>query len=531
MTEIPHFSYDEIPYPSLSYSQTHPDRLATLAHLLGMEPAPVETCRLLALGCAGGGNIIPMAYALPNSEFVGIDISERQIEHGQEVISALTLENIQLEARDITTITSEYGEFDYIIAHGVYSWTPPDVRDHLLRVCKENLAPNGVAYVSYNTFPGWHMMSIIRDAMLYHTRTINEPNERATQARAMIDFLAEFVSTENEPYGNFLTSYVEFLRDELKGRAGRGDAFLLHDELETINEPIYFHQFVEHAEEHNLQYLVEAEFPSVFPENFSPEVRQALSQVADDLIEVEQYMDFLRNRMFRQTLLCHDTIDVQRSLSPERVRDLYIASWADPVSDEPNIRGDTVEQFRSPDGAVLSTDHPVSKAAVVYLNEIYPRAVPFDDLLTAARERVDARKEDLPQDAYVLAANMLRAFGYSTQLAELHSFVPAALAPEPGERPTASTIARIQARDDVFVTTLWHQRLRLDDFERSLIQLLDGAHDEPALVAEMMALVEQGVLSVQKEDGTLNSEQIRDFLEDEVARNVRTLAQAAVLVE
>lgn len=147
-------SYDELPYPSLSYAPTHPDRLATLATLLGMDPAPVGQCRVLALGCAGAGNIIPMAYVLPDAEFVGIDASARQIKRGQTVVEALRLDNISLEHLDIQDITPGLGEFNYIIAHGVYSWVPSEVQDSLLRVCKENLASNGVAYVSYNTYPG-----------------------------------------------------------------------------------------------------------------------------------------------------------------------------------------------------------------------------------------------------------------------------------------------------------------------------------------------------------------------------------------
>lgn len=72
-------SYDEVPYESYPFAQTHPDRLATVATLLGLRPAPVEQCRVLELGCAGGGNLIPMALTLPESTFVGIDLSARQI--------------------------------------------------------------------------------------------------------------------------------------------------------------------------------------------------------------------------------------------------------------------------------------------------------------------------------------------------------------------------------------------------------------------------------------------------------------------
>ncbi|MBI1879375.1 MAG: class I SAM-dependent methyltransferase [Chloroflexi bacterium] len=111
--------YDQIPYPSLSFSWSHPSHLATLAVLVGMQPAPVERCRVLELGCAGGGNLIPMAYSLPDSEFIGIDLSARQIAEGQEMVAALGLRNVSLKQTNILGIASDFGRFDYIIAHGI----------------------------------------------------------------------------------------------------------------------------------------------------------------------------------------------------------------------------------------------------------------------------------------------------------------------------------------------------------------------------------------------------------------------------
>jgi len=136
-------SYDQTPYPNLSYSQSHPDRLATVATLLGMSPAAVERCRVLELGCAGGGNLIPMAYGLPESQFVGIDISARQIAEGQSVVAALGLKNITFKQMDIMEIGADLGQFDYIIAHGVYSWVPPRCRTSSCSSAGRTWSPTG----------------------------------------------------------------------------------------------------------------------------------------------------------------------------------------------------------------------------------------------------------------------------------------------------------------------------------------------------------------------------------------------------
>src|SRR5262245_39050357 len=149
------YSYDEVPYASHPFAQTHPDRLATIATLFGMRPQAVEQCRVLELGCAAGGNLIPMAVTYPESHFVGVDLSGREIAEGQRAIETLRLKNIQLAQRDIRDLGDELGRFDYVICHGVYSWVSADVRDKILDLCARLLAPQGVAYVSYNTYPGW----------------------------------------------------------------------------------------------------------------------------------------------------------------------------------------------------------------------------------------------------------------------------------------------------------------------------------------------------------------------------------------
>ena len=94
-----------------------------------MNPPPIDNCRVLEIGCASGGNLIPMAVTLPNSYFVGIDFAERQIADGQQVVAALGLTNVRLLAEDVLQITADFGQFDYIIAHGIYSWVPPEVRE------------------------------------------------------------------------------------------------------------------------------------------------------------------------------------------------------------------------------------------------------------------------------------------------------------------------------------------------------------------------------------------------------------------
>jgi cyclopropane fatty-acyl-phospholipid synthase-like methyltransferase len=150
-------SYDEVPYSSYPYARTQPDRLCTLGRLFGLVPAEPSQCRVLELGCASGGNLVPMAERAPESRFVGVDLSARQIADGQRMIDALGLSNVELRHGDIAAVDASWGEFDYVICHGVYSWVPPHVQERILAICSEQLAPRGIGYVSYNTYPGWHV--------------------------------------------------------------------------------------------------------------------------------------------------------------------------------------------------------------------------------------------------------------------------------------------------------------------------------------------------------------------------------------
>ncbi len=532
--------YDEVPYPNYAYSYTHPDTLATLATLLSLTPAPVDRCRVLELGCASGGNLIPMAQTLPDSEFVGLDYSGQQIAVGRAAISALDLCNITLKQLDIRDIaTHEPGEFDYIIVHGIFSWVPPEVQAAIFETCRRNLAPNGVAYVSYNTYPGWHMLGAIREMMLYHTRDVTEPTMKAAQARALLDFLVESIpaddgpSKTSNPHGSLLNAYGGFLQLEMSRLKTNTDNYLLHDELEDVNDPIYFYQFAERAARHDLQYLTEVDFSTVLPISFPPDVSANLFKLARDVIEMEQYMDFLRNRTFRKTLLVHADVTVNRTLRPDRLMNLHIASRAQAVSEQPDLTSLGVEKFRSADGATLSVDQPVTKVAMTHLRSIWPQAIHFNDLLAASRAQLglDPSPDRSAMDAQALAANLLKAYAYSGNLVELHVH-PARFTTEVSARPVASPWARLQADEPGQITNLRHERVELDEMARFLLRHLDGTRDRAALFDIVAKPLREGRLVVRQDDQPVEDPtQAEAILTEELATNLRWLAQAALLIE
>ncbi|MGE5612558.1 MAG: methyltransferase regulatory domain-containing protein [Bacillota bacterium] len=518
-------AYDEVPYESHPYAQSRPERLATIATLFGMQPCPVDRCRVLELGCSSGGNIIPLAELYPNSQIVGIDASSRQIADGQKVLEKLGLANLRLETRNILDISPDFGQFDYIIAHGIFTWVPRNVQDKMLAICRDNLAPNGVAYISYNTYPGWHMRGIIRDMMNYRARMFDKPSDRVHHARALIDFLAQSVPAENNAFGLLLRSEAKILHN-------KAEYYLLHEHLEGINEPLYFHEFISQANEAKLQYLGEADFGAMCLQNFAPQIQKAIQSLSSDLVQIEQYMDFVRNRMFRQTLLCHAEAALERSISSNRVATMYVAADIKPENPIDDIRSTARTSFRGRTGTTATND-PLLKAALVHLGQIWPQPISFGELLATASSKINSESVVISPgtatpEAKRLADLIIR--GYAGNMMDL-SIQPPAFTTTVPDRPTASRHARLQAEASNTVTDLRHQYVSLGDLQRQVLPLLDGTNDRKGLLEKIVDQAIKGSIAVHENGQRVTDRsRLQVVLEKPLETTLMQLARSALLM-
>jgi len=513
-------TYDEMPYPSLAHVQTHSDRLATIAALFGLQTAPVEKCRVLELGCGDGTNLISMAYGLPNSEFVGIDAAGRAIAEGNEMIRDLSLDNVRLQKLDLMEFAPGGEPFDYIIAHGVYSWVPDPVRDRILAICSESLSPNGVAYVSYNTYPGGHIRDLVREMMLFHVRGTADAQQKIAQGRALLKFLA---GSKKEP-----DLYRQLLAKELEHAIEYSDGAFYHDDLNPLTRPIYFHHFVEQAAAHGLQFLGDAVFNEMQPEEYEPAVMTALRELDNDAIAREQYLDFLMCRRFRRTLLCHCEVSLDYKIQPAVIANFYAASEAQPTSPEPSVSSNTTEEFRTRKGASIRTNSPLAKAALLHLSQRWPRSISFPDLLAAA-QRLAPSEKDENENRVTLCEILLRTF--AAGVTELHVWAPP-LVTDVSERPIASAVARHLNRRTNRITTLRHASLDLNDaLSRNLLDLLDGTRDFTALVEAMAAVVQAGKATIE-DDGkpVTDPAKIRKMIAEQLPFALKDLARCALLI-
>lgn len=517
-------AYDDIPYEGYPFPQSHPDRLATIATLLGMKPAALNDCRVLEIGCGEGQNIAPVAYTFPSSSFVGIDVSEVALSRGLEAIAAIGLKNLRLQAMDVREVTPAFGTFDYIIAHGVYTWVPPDVQERILSICRENLAPDGVAYISYCCYPGGRIREMAREMMLFHTQDLNDPRQRIEQAVALAGLIAKS--------GHGDDSYRQMLKEDLDCATAMEGAVLFHDQLAPHLSHLYFQEFARRAAVHGLQFLAEADYHEMQCRSWPAEVTALLEELAQrDVILKEQYLDFFKCRRFRQTLLCHAEVRLQRNPTPERIVDFHVACEANASPARPELTPGVVVEFRGRKGTLLATDHPLSKAALIALRAAWPQTVPFRELLAEARTRLHGgapRDGGLDEDAMVMAEILLR--GYESGLVALHvGRLP--LVTAVSDKPRSSAFARWQLETRTSVTTLRHRPLEVEDvLGQHLIRLLDGTRDRKAIVAEIIPLVATKLVSLTDQGKAVaDAERAGAVLESQLESKLEQLARLGLL--
>lgn len=476
--------YDATPYTSNAFSQSAPDQLAAVAHLFGLDPPAVATARVLEIGCAAGGNVIPFAAFHPQAQVVGIDLSEVQVEHGRARIKALELDNLQLVAGDIAR-TNLTGPFDYIVAHGVYSWVPADVQEALLAAIRRLLAPNGVAYLSYNTYPGWKSKEILRDAMLLASGASEGPDEKVRAALSMAEFLEEVAPPDGV--------LARVLAESRSANEEFDDSYLLHDELETFNAPCYFYELIGRLGAHGLAYLAEARPETMIPGNFGPKVEEQLLEKCGGVqILIEQYLDFVVNRTFRQSLLVHAERSPQIRYQPDRSRyaRMHFAAWVPPV-DGPTLMDHSRQEYQQAEDSTLFTNDPGIKAALDALSARWPSTLSRQELVDDVHARLVSAGLRPTAELSEVVDNLVQLLIFQGQA----SFRLDPVLPEPAagrlrlDEP-ARRMAELTGGDaDGSTFTRWHETVPLSPLDRHLLPLLDGTRDRDALVDALLAAV------------------------------------------
>ena len=469
------FAYDVVDYPSAGMPHMHPSHLFVVARMFGCRPTAVDGCRFLELGCGDGTHLIACALGMPDATFIGVDLSAAAVARGRQMAADMGVSNVQLHAADITAWSPPAAGFDYACAHGLYSWVPAFVRDAVLAAMHSALAPHGVGYVSYNTYPGCYVRRMVWEMMRHHTANTADPARKLREATDLLKFLLAGQPEERQPQQEaFATEMVRLLADA-------DPSVLYHDDLGAVNDPVYFHQFVAHAGRFGLRFVAEAEHVGMDPQAFPPAVAGVLEgMAARDVCLREQYIDFLRLRRFRKTLLAKDGRPPQARPDPAAAADLLASSHLSVVGEAGDPNSPDPLAFRR-EHAVIRTGDPLAKAALLTLAEGGPRRVPFDDLLAAAVRRL-GRAEPTADDHHRLCGVLTET--WTGGMVDLHGHSPRYF-DRVSERPTACPFARTRAPVARVVNSRLFNTLNTADLTvRRLLPLLDGTRTVDQIAAE-----------------------------------------------
>ncbi len=499
--------YDEAPYTSYPYYQTHPTHLYTLAKLFGIKATPVETARVLELGCASGGNLIPMALHFPKAQFIGIDLSRKELEDGINTINDLKLQNIKMIHQSILDFDIKHGNFDYIICHGVYSWVDKDVRDKIFDVIQKHLSTNGIAFVSYNVFPGWNSVNTIKDLMKWHIQGIKDPFIRVKKARAILEMYVNGFKGEKD-------FYADFFESELKSINMHNDYYLIHEHLSTINHPVYFTQFMEDANKHKLVYLCDSyishEYIDILSQNFAKELNQI-----EDVNVIGQHIDFIRNNRFRCSLLCHESQPIDRSMRSRKIEDYYLELSSEP--DKPDITEEEIQNNHSltifTKISHLKVGNPISQMLILILIREKYKPITFDDLCKKISEKVKYKTYDEIKSFVKNNLNLIDvAFAGLIKL----TCYPGDHILEITEKPIACPLARYQALKQNFTTNRQHKRVELDVVSRVILPHLDGSKDRNEICKIIRSHVDLATLQILDDKNNIIDDQ------EEIERKVQS---------
>jgi len=475
-------SYDELPYDSLPLPETQPDFLAAMAWLHGYEAPPPHRARVLELGCAAGGNLIPLAFYHPESDYTGIELSRVQAEAGARFLAALGLNNARIVHADLAALPDNLGEFDYIIAHGVFSWVPPEVQQALLCVCRTHLAPKGLAYLSFNVSAGWQRLLPLRAALLAGVDANLPAPQRVSQARAV---LAGFETECDDPA----------LLAEMAHLKTAAPSYLFHEFLAEYNMPMGFADFVAQLDKEGLRYVGE-----VSPRRAVVELENAWELAPDSIAmrwkDAEATLDEVVQTRFRRALICRD--DAPRAHPPQAAQLPQLAFYCD-LTSEAEIDLDTPceQDFSNPAGNCFSVSNPLLKAAIMALSAAYPAALKYADWLQAANELMTHFEASGSRDETEFREALFNLVMVQGVLPTVESEGHAAAA---DATPWAYALARLQAGTPGWsVSGVRQVAIGLDAPGRALLALLDGTQTADQLTQAMHPLLKRAGLELSSE--------------------------------
>ncbi len=500
-------SYDLLPYESKSIPQSHPARLAAIAKIFGLTVKPVHIARVLELGCASGGNLIPMALNYPEAKFVGVDVSPKQIEAGLAQIEKMGLKNLELHCKSFSDLGVEAGQFDYIICHGVFSWVPRALQDSIFELCQKHLSPEGIAYISYNVLPGWRMLQPLRDAFTAALPNGVEGAARAQEAAKLLNFLS-VASPSKGVYTQSLKAMAEKLQKF-------SVTYVAHEYLEDTNDPCLFRDFAERAFGFGSGFLGECEIQSMIVDHYGASVADEIRRrSAGDAIATEQLLDLVTGRTFRQTLLVHSvrSKEIVREIAPECLNGLHLSA---DVGMHLDVEGKEAKLTLADGQAFWIKSEAMHMALEKFISRL-PATSSLESLLQTLSDTEDVKRG---------FRNLVLAGAVVPSTDPVRASYPAPAMPKAGK------MAKVDAEAGAkFTANLKHEPVSLEPATCFLLRHMDGEHDQNDLINTLVEEFRCGRIILYEDGKTASTpEAAVSFVQQNAAELIDSLAKGALL--
>ncbi len=313
MPDVIHDLYEKHVYPPMSHPLSDPAVSAVAARIGGLEVAHPRGARILDIGCCSGHNLLPLARRWPESRFTGIDLAERSLAEARERAALAGISNIDFVAGDLRDFQPADGPFDFIIAHGFFSWVPDEVKAALLLFCRRHLAPSGIATISFNLECGWKP----RLTVVAKVHAI----QRA-RGGGVIEALEalKILTDPSDPEAAILADML-----------AKGPAILAFDDFGPINDPWPLDRFARAAANAGLRWLGESDPGGNIPSGLGDQAIAELQSRATDPLGFQLAMDEAAGRTFRSGVLCRDDAPVAERVRSSLVLDLSVRGGGEPA--------------------------------------------------------------------------------------------------------------------------------------------------------------------------------------------------------
>ena len=305
--------YQSRGYPPMSHPSTDPAVTAVAALFGGLRPPHPATARILEIGCASGHNLLPLAVRWPHASFTGVDISHEAVAQAARRAAEAGITNVSFEAADLRGFSKPGEQFDYIIAHGVFSWVADDAKKALLDFCAAHLSPTGIATISFNLWTGWEKRMPVIDAV----RRIQQ--EHGVDVIKALAILREVVEDPG-------------VRATVDDMLGKGPEILAFDDYAPVNDPWPLDRFAAAAVASGLRWLGDSDPAENIPSSLDDAARAALAPMAGDPLRMQMTADALADRTFRSALLCRADAPLAERMTTRLVLDLSVRSGQVPAA-------------------------------------------------------------------------------------------------------------------------------------------------------------------------------------------------------